>query len=85
MEAEAFDLVREQKELLGERGAWDEIADIINKRNGTRVTGEQVKKFVARGKMPSGGWLMISIEDALGIRRRHPKKYISFKDGGSHD
>lgn len=81
MEAAVFDLIRELKETNKDI-TWNDIADTINKRNGTKVTGDQVKKFVERGNIPFGGWLIRAIEDAFAIPCRHPTKYICFKDGG---
>lgn len=78
-EAEAFKLILETKDR--QQITWDSIADNINKKNGTGITGEQVKDFVQRAKVPFGGFLVIAIEEALKIPPRLAKSYKSFNDG----
>lgn len=77
MEAEAFHLIREQKDLQGY--TWNELAELINRRYGLSVTGDRVKEFVHDGKIPWGGFLVRAIEEALKIPPRAPEKYKSFK------
>ena len=83
MESENFKLIKERKRVIGK--TWDQVADLINKENGTNVTGEQLNDFVKRGMVPFGGWLTKAMEFALEIPERHPKTWISFRGGGDEE
>lgn len=83
MRAKVFDLIRAAKDR--DRDSWDKIADGINEKKGTNLTGTQVKEFVLRGKVPMGGWLVSAIQEHFGIRDFGPDFLKSFRNGGDDD
>ena len=83
MDAEIFRFIKRTKKRSEK--TYDMIAENISRKYGMELTGEQIKEFVDRAKVPFGGFLTLAIQEDLKIPPLPAESYISTKGGSSDE